>query len=134
MKAFCVALAAAVLSLGLVHSLQCYSCTAGMNDRNCMAVETCPDTKAYCETIVANIMSIKLMTKRCASSCVNGNQNLLVGNTTEECCTTDLCNAYSIGNDNTIAGFSSSASSAKISFLVKAASVVVFGVLLKLAL
>ncbi|KAJ1194658.1 hypothetical protein NDU88_003945 [Pleurodeles waltl] len=134
MKAFYVTLVAAALCLGLAHSLQCYSCTAAINDRNCMTVETCPDTQNYCETIAAEVVSIKLVTKRCASSCVNGNQNLIVANTTEDCCASDLCNTYNIGNDNTIFGFTSSASSIKISFFVKAASVAVIGALFKLAL
>ncbi|XP_078542788.1 prostate stem cell antigen-like [Lissotriton helveticus] len=134
MKAFLVTLVAAALCFGLAHSLMCYSCTAAINDRDCMSIQNCSASQTHCETIVANIVSFKLMTKRCASSCVNGNQNLLVANTTEGCCASDLCNTYSIGNDNTIFGFTSSASSSKISFLAQAASVAVIGAMLKLAL
>ncbi|XP_069076963.1 prostate stem cell antigen-like [Pleurodeles waltl] len=134
MKALLVTLVAAALCFGLAHSRACFSCTAAINDRDCTSIQNCSDSQNYCETVVGHFLSIKLMMKRCASSCVNGNQDMVIANATEGCCGSDLCNTHSIGDDNTIFGFASSASSVKISFLAEATAVAVIGALFKLAL
>ncbi|XP_069477842.1 three-finger toxin A2-like [Ambystoma mexicanum] len=131
MKALLLTLLAAALCVGLADSLTCYTCTAAMADSSCMTNQTCPFGMDYCETIIGKFMSVWIMTKRCASSCVNGHQNLILADTTQGCCNTNLCNNQKLGNVNSDFAISG-ATGVKINALVPLALVAFLAALLKM--
>ncbi|XP_013011511.1 prostate stem cell antigen isoform X2 [Cavia porcellus] len=88
----------ALLVIGLAlqsgAALQCYSCTAQVNNRDCQKVQNCSHTDTYCWTSrVGAIGVLEFISKGCTSDCVDDSDNYYFGKKNITCCSTDLCNA-----------------------------------------
>ncbi|XP_075445108.1 prostate stem cell antigen [Ascaphus truei] len=85
----------------LGNSLQCYTCTVAMKDKDCLQVTNCSSSEPYCETSVVNVFLIKLTNKQCSAACVSGNQNATTkASSYHSCCSSNLCNGMKIGDGN----------------------------------
>nr|XP_004661393.1 prostate stem cell antigen [Jaculus jaculus] len=94
MKAALLALLAIGLALQPGAALQCYSCTAQVNNDDCLNVQNCTQAQTQCWT--ARVRAIGLVTvisKGCSSNCMDDAENYYVGKKNITCCSTDLCNA-----------------------------------------
>ncbi|XP_069477841.1 lymphocyte antigen 6E-like [Ambystoma mexicanum] len=131
MKTLLLTLVGAALCVGLADSRACYSCTAAMSDMSCKTIKNCSSNEDYCSTTVGSFLSLTWVTKDCASSCINGHQNLMIANATEGCCDRDLCNDWLLGDANSGFPFSG-ATSMKINALVPLALVAFLAALLKM--
>ncbi|KAJ1194655.1 hypothetical protein NDU88_003943 [Pleurodeles waltl] len=132
MKTVLIALLAASLFVGPALSLRCYSCMAAVNDRDCEDVEQCAPQETFCVTSVEDVFQMQVVTKHCAPSCVYSELDWAFENISSPCCSEDLCNDLSIGDNF---NFDNGASSIKISSMAGAISVcIVIGALLKLEL
>ncbi|KAJ1194687.1 hypothetical protein NDU88_003973 [Pleurodeles waltl] len=118
MKVVLVALLAAALCVGIVHSLACYTCTNQGSNSKCMTATNCTSDATACQTVVGNYLVGITVTKTCSSSCVPTSLTVLGVGTTTSCCSTDLCNV-------------SGATSVKTSYLLLAACMGVLGLLMR---
>ncbi|XP_053839717.1 lymphocyte antigen 6E-like isoform X1 [Vidua macroura] len=96
MKAFLVALLAAVLCAQQASSLFCYICDNEHSNWNCMKTYKCEDHEKYCTTTYSTAGIGKDMghriTKKCSVDCPETNVNFGVAAYSTKCCSTSLCN------------------------------------------
>ncbi|XP_078541664.1 secreted Ly-6/uPAR-related protein 1-like [Lissotriton helveticus] len=132
METIIITLLAASLFVGPAYSLRCYSCMAAINDKDCEDVDQCAPHEQVCFTSIVDLFDIPVVTKMCAPSCDIPDPDGASTNGTQDCCSEDLCNDLSIGDNF---DFGSGASSVKISSIAGAISVcVAISALLKLEL
>ncbi|XP_031360048.2 lymphocyte antigen 6E-like [Lonchura striata] len=96
MKAFLVALLAAVLCAQQASSLFCYICDNEHSNWNCMKTYKCEDHEKYCTTTYSTTGIGKdvgqRITKKCSVDCPETNVNFGVAAFSTKCCSTSLCN------------------------------------------
>ncbi|XP_066060079.1 lymphocyte antigen 6E-like [Chamaea fasciata] len=96
MKAFLVALLAAVLCAQQASSLFCYTCDNEHSNWNCMRTYKCEDHEKFCTTTYSTVGVGKDMghriTKKCSADCPETNVNFGMAAYSTKCCSTSLCN------------------------------------------
>ncbi|XP_067386123.1 lymphocyte antigen 6E-like [Emydura macquarii macquarii] len=114
MKAFLVALLAAVLCTERVYSLKCFTCNDEPSNWNCIKITDCAETDKYCLTTYTKTglgeKAEHRITKKCSPDCSRSNWNLGIVATSTSCCEHSLCNI-------------SGASSVKTSYTVMATGI-----------
>ncbi|XP_078542782.1 lymphocyte antigen 6E-like [Lissotriton helveticus] len=118
MKVLLVSLLAAALCAGIVHSLQCYTCTGASKNSDCQTVSNCTSTDTSCQTAVIKYLVAISITKSCSSSCTASDVSVLGVGYTTTCCKDSLCNI-------------SGATSMKMSYLLLSACLGFLGLLLR---
>ncbi|XP_071409847.1 lymphocyte antigen 6E-like [Pithys albifrons albifrons] len=96
MKAFLVALLAAVLCAQPASSLFCYICENEHSNWNCLKSYKCDDHEHFCTTTYSSAGLGKdvghRITKKCSAECPETNVNFGVAAFSTKCCTTSFCN------------------------------------------
>ncbi|RNA42694.1 hypothetical protein BpHYR1_004417 [Brachionus plicatilis] len=79
------------------NSLKCYECDS-CTGTNQGALVTCPsESNSFCMSTIYSTLGIKIVTKKCSSSCIQANTGTILGTGFQtKCCSIDGCNKSNI--------------------------------------
>ncbi|XP_053323219.1 secreted Ly-6/uPAR-related protein 1-like [Spea bombifrons] len=134
MKTITMHLLLAALSLDLAFSLKCHVCYEVTQSRDCRDEMVCSPESKVCKTVVYSpqvgfpFNGEEMVTRSCATSCVENDPYALGNDKPVFCCTIDLCNNRGLYASNSTANSSGAVTG---SYRTLAASIAIICALLR---